>query len=439
MDILTIDYTNGSVIESVVLTSVVYDILNENFAEQNLSLLEFLTLPVGFTSWKIFYEYCVEYGAANIKIYSIKTLKGKISLPANDCIFPSSMIFLHMASLSSTLQDLWKLDLRTAEDNEIADLCHNLTSAYTLINSYIGQYFMSLYQIAHDEDDDDSDFWKQHFMPIDFNRNYALRINGMAGYLYHEVNREKLNRPFKITLLEYASQCRYLSFFLCLLTVSCATQLPKREVNSFHNFMYCLRNSIRSAYVHYVMIEPRDLNEKDPVETRGAQDRTNRINVYFTTENGMPQLARFDLPHKGVPDLHINVETESGDGENNHCRLFIGDWSYDILHPMEQALLFFTPDDSFYKNLEKDETPDILRRIKAERALFSLSGYEIVYAFDLHEATTHNIWNQFDENTQNYLISCYENLKDYLDLQDTDNHSIYELACDELFPYLIPN
>ena len=47
----------------------------------------------------------------------------------------------------------------------------------------------------------------------------------------------------------------------------------------------------------------------------------------------MPLVARLDLPHKGIPYLHINIESEQGELSGlNHCLLSIKPYENNILN-----------------------------------------------------------------------------------------------------------
>ena len=58
-----------------------------------------------------------------------------------------------------------------------------------------------------------------------------------------------------------------------------------------------------------------------PAVDRCSTDFTTRLKIFLFSNNGSPTLIRIDLPHKGVPYIHYNVETLDSSGEENHRKI----------------------------------------------------------------------------------------------------------------------
>lgn len=55
------------------------------------------------------------------------------------------------------------------------------------------------------------------------------------------------------------------------------------------------------------------VNSRIPISTRGAKERTTRIQIIFSLPNQSYFNLRLDLPHKGMEYIHINIHDENGE------------------------------------------------------------------------------------------------------------------------------
>ena len=140
-------------------------------------------------------------------------------------------------------------------------------------------------------------------------------LNGVGIFIANVENKERLQKVFKTRLGELACQCRFMAFWVCLLQIVTCPFISKAIQHSFTDFAVCLLCNFSSVYVHHIIVEQSALNQSVKSADRGSSDNITRLKIYFTLEDAHPMLVRFDLSHKGVPYLHINVEDENGDKE----------------------------------------------------------------------------------------------------------------------------
>lgn len=116
----------------------------------------------------------------------------------------------------------------------------------------------------------------------------------------------------------------------------------------------------------YLITRPISLCKKsESASNRGAESHTTRLKIYLYDKNRTPTLLRFDLPHKGVPNLHINVKTMSGKTSLNHSKIeekFSGiDYFFNFIH---EQMIIETPHLFTWKDLNKAEDSKILNNMK---------------------------------------------------------------------------
>ena len=245
---------------------------------------------------------------------------------------------------------------------------------------------------------------------------------------------------------EMACQCRFLSFWACILQIISCTSLPKRVLDSFRSFALCLLKNVDSAFIHYIIVEQSPLNNNNNVLNRGSNDNTTRIKVYFTYEDGEPLMVRFDLPHKGVPYLHINIEDANGKTPSfNHCKLSISPFKENILKPLEESLMTFNYSGINFSHSTPDIDHSILHKVKLERALFGLSPiiWSTIIFTQIYNDDNKGIYN-WDEKHQkdiskqsyDYINECRNVLKHEIALygisEPLSDFDVFDLIYNEI-------
>ncbi len=76
-------------------------------------------------------------------------------------------------------------------------------------------------------------------------------------------------------------------------------------INTINELMHC-------GLIHKIYIQEGDFDKEIDIDDRGANEHTTRMSIIFSLQNSDIYIARIDLPHKGEPNLHINVEEIKG-------------------------------------------------------------------------------------------------------------------------------
>lgn len=440
-DYFTIDYTDkGANIPQIqVMASIIKDMVNEQLNIDNKELLCFLPLPKEFDSWESLNDFCKS--KKGIHCFKIKSeLFGTTTyiIDNKETVLPNHVIYLYLFALQNLFKKLEKIDLRKVMTGEMIDLTSSLVDTFIIINNEMGNYFFNLYYNNEDFD------YKAKYRPCTINLDWLRDLKGFGCLIASEipeVNKKQFEIVYKVRMQELACQCRYLSFWACLLQIISCTSLPKAVHYSFCSLAHCLLKNIDSAYVHHIIVEQTPLNDKVVVSKRGSNDNTTRIKVYFTFENGMPLVARLDLPHKGIPYLHINIESEQGELSGlNHCLLSIKPYENNILKPLEEALMTFNHSAIIFDKAISDNDRMMLHKVKVERALFGVTsivwGKLLLDQICREENKGYN-WDEIQkkhlsQEAQNYIEECRDVLKKEVALQGLNPEEINDIDTFEL-------
>ena len=445
--VFIIDYTgvNANIAQIQIMASIINDMVNNKFCIESRDLLYSIPLPSMYNTWESLYEYCQKHSNAIMFIIKSETLgSSKYICGKYDYKLPDSIIYLRLFALQNQFDKLNNLDFSDMKESEILELTDSLINTYMLLNNDIGNYFFNLFYDCQDFD------FQLKFKPCCINLPWIRDLRGFGRFVIYELKktvRKKFEMIFKVRMQEIACQCRYLSFWACLLQIISCTSLPKRVLASFEHFAFCLLKNVDSAFVHYIVVEQSPLNNNTNVLNRGSNDNTTRIKVYFTYEDGEPLVARFDLPHKGVPFLHLNIEDANGKTPSiNHCKISITPDKENILKPLEESLMTFNYSGINIKHSTPDEDHSILHQVKLERALFGIcpiiwstilftsnkEGNKDIYGWDgIHQ-------EEVSKQAYDYINECRNVLKHEIEScgisEELSDFDLFDLIYSEKYP-----
>ena len=435
----TIDYTgNDATIPQIqVMASIIKDMVNEQFNVKYKDLLGFIPLPKEYESWEDLNAFCQsKRGIPFFRIKSEIFLTTTYVIDNHESSLPNHKIYLHLFALQNIFEKLEKIEFKTAKTEEIINLTNSLIKTFIFINNEISFYFFNLY---YDKDKFD---YNTQCRPCLIDLEWLRDLRGFGYLIASEIpklHKDRFETVYKVRMQELACQCRYLSFWACLLQIISCPSLPKAVHFSFCHFADCLLQNVQTAFVHHIIVEQTPLNDKVEVSDRGAKDNTTRIKIFFTFEDGKPLVARLDLPHKGVHYLHINIESEDGEVSSlNHCKLSIASYEKNILKPLEESLMTFNHSAITFDKAIPDIDKMMLHKVKVERALFGVSsiiwGSLLFIPIYRREKKEYN-WDKIhklhlSQEAQDYIEECRNILKEEIatyGFNDEDFNDIFEL------------
>lgn len=445
--VFTIDYTgvDANIAQIQVMASIIKDMVNNKFSIESKDLLYNIPLPSMYKTWESLYEFCQKHSNDIIFIIKSEILgSSKYKCDKYDYNLPDSIIYLRLFALQNQFDKLNNIDFANMKESEVIELTDSLINTYMFLSNDIGNYFLNVFCDSQAFDS------QSKFKPCYINLSWIRDLWGFGRFIIYELketDRKKFETIFQVRMQEIACQCRFLSFWACLLQIISCTSLPKKVLDSFRCFAFCLLKNVDSAFIHYIIVEQSPLNNNNNVLDRGSNDNTTRIKVYFTYEDGEPLMARFDLPHKGVPYLHISIEDANGKTPSiNHCKLSISQFKENILKPLEESLMTFNYSGINFSHSTPDVDHSILHKVKLERALFGICPiiWSTIIFTQIYNKDNKGIYN-WDETHQkdvskqayNYINECRNVLKHEIELygisEPLNDFDVFDLMYNEIY------
>lgn len=327
---------------------------------------------------------------------------------------PDMWVSLDLLSLQNDYQKI--RDFSTQQD--IYALIDSMVTSYTLSNSSIGHHlFFGKYDLGGYR-------FRDKVAPdiayIDILRRLRFSI-----YLACKKKEDKnLSVYAKYQILDFAYQCRYLSFWSCLIDVMSFPNLSKDEYEILNRIAGWFLENLTNPFVYHISCESNPLNVSVKVEDRESNDNTTRIKVYLTKNDDVPILVRFDLPHKGEPYVHLNIQKGE---ENIHHRLSsdVEDGRFDhVFDNLCESLKIFNFNGSFFYHSPSCKDREIIKRMPEFTAMMNLASYVegkyLGIMIDNLPVSIEYMVNEFIERIKKIV-------KD--DLVDIDSMSLPDLYC----------
>ena len=273
------------------------------------------------------------------------------------------------------------IDLLSLQDNyqSIRDFSKQ-KDIYALVDSMILSYTQSNYSIGYnlfyENYNLDGYHFKEKFAPNITHIDFLRRLRSTIYMACDKKEDEKLSVFAKYQILDFAFQCRYLSFWSCLLDIMSFPGLSKAESDVLNKVAGWFLCNLTNPYVYHLICESNPLNKLRSVDMRESSDNTTRIKVYLMkNDDEVPYLVRFDLPHKGEPYVHLNIQHNE---ENEHFRLStkVIDESLDhVFENLSESLKTFNFNCSFLYHSPVAKDREIIQRMPEYTAMMDLATY----------------------------------------------------------------
>lgn len=231
---------------------------------------------------------------------------------------------------------------------------------------------------------------------------WLMFIDGLINFESQEATK-LLELKLKSDVDFIKSKINYLEF---MLSIRCILDSPfyDSEQKSVLNIIYKeLQELMYNCNIGRFFIEHGYASEI-AYENRGASDRTTRIQILFILDNMRPFSLRIDLAHKGVSNIHINLEDIKGDEALPIDISCFKEISKQIDNKAKLEKLFYKSDNkywfvsSFEKAVNESRFSDREKTILLE--LFRQRGH-----FSILEAS---------KEEEKIILKCVEMLRPYL-------------------------
>lgn len=327
---------------------------------------------------------------------------------------PDMWVSLDLLSLQNDYQKI--REFSTQED--IYALIDRMITSYTLSNSSIGYHlFIRKYDLGGYS-------FRDKFAPNIAYVDILRRLRSSILFADQQNEDKYLTVFAKYQILDFAYQCRYLSFWSCLIDVMSFPGLLKDEYEILNIIAGWFLENLTNPFIYHISCESNPLNVSANVEDRESNDNTTRIKVYLTKNDDVPILVRFDLPHKGEPYVHLNIEKGE---ENIHHRLSpdVEDGRFDhVFDNLCEALKTFNFNGSFFYHSPSGKDREIIKRMPEYTAMMNLAFYvEGIYQGIMFDNLPVSIEFMVNESIK-IIKKIVKN-----DLEDVEKMSLPELYC----------
>ena len=344
-----------------------------------------------------------------------------ITTPSYECLeystrfnkqIPDMRVSLDLKSLQEDFQHIREL----SSCQDIYALIDGMINSYTLSNSAIGHnLFFEDYDLGgyrfHDK-------VAPNITYVDVMRRLRSSISLVGEFC----DNKNFKTYAKYQILDFAYQCRYLSFWSCLVDVLSFPGLSNEESLILNNVAGWLLNNLTNPYLYHITCESNELNEKKNVNSRESSDNTTRIKIYLTRRDDAPMLVRFDLPHKGEPYVHLNIEHGN---KNEHFRLSqdVEDSRFDhVFDNLCESLRYFNFNGSFFYHSPVAKDREIIRRMPEYTAMMNLASYMEGLDMDIN-------FSDLSLDVIKILCQSIEKIRGIVknEIGDTDSMSLQEI------------
>lgn len=307
----------------------------------------------------------------------------------------------YLARLQETFNDFKK----KGKVLQYLKVFEDLFMAFNSINTDITFFYVKK------ADDEDSFSWRKKYGPCFFDRGRFQELRGRICLALYIKNIGKcFSSQMEITLtcllMSFVYQCGYISFWSCLADVVTFPGSTPQECEVLNNFTDYMLENYANIYIYNLSVEEKSVSCKKNITARGANENTTRIKLYFTRDDGKPVLIRMDLPHKGEPYVHLNIQ--EGD-LNKHFRLSndVTDDEYDhVFDNLSSALLQYNFNVVDYVHSSADDDERILKDMCYRTALFIYAPY--AYYYQILGADKIGDAHNFEKRAREVLIRLLE-------------------------------
>lgn len=250
------------------------------------------------------------------------------------------------------------------------NLVDRLLGSFISINTELTNFFLNLANEAG------SFSWDEKYGPCFFDRERFSAVRGMIVDIElqaHHIGRytSTMRDTAKAILMSLLYQCGFLTFWCCLVDILSFPGSDEKEKAVMKNLSDYLLTNYANVYVYNIAVENNPIESGDLALNRGSTENTTRIKIYLTRYDDSPVLLRLDLPHKGCPYVHMNIEENRN---NRHILLSNEAYGseYDhVFNNLAKALLRynFNVIDFVHSPVDQDEV--IFRDMRYRKALLN--------------------------------------------------------------------
>lgn len=247
-----------------------------------------------------------------------------------------------------------------------------LLGSFNSINTELTNFFLNLAFEA------ESFSWDKKYGPCFFDRERFSAVRDMiVGIEMQAIHiggyTSTMHDTAKAILMSLLYQCGFLTFWCCMVDILSFPGSDEKEKEVMKNLSDYLLTNYANVYVYNTVVENNPLEGGEVALQRGSAENTTRIKIYLTRHDDSPVLLRLDLPHKGCPYVHLNIEEN---GNNRHIILSNeahGNEYDHVFNNLEMALLRYNFNVTDYVHSPVDQDEVIIKDMCYRKALLNFA------------------------------------------------------------------
>ena len=204
-----------------------------------------------------------------------------------------------------------------------------------------------------------------------------------VDFLINHPQKSKFKTLVKYLILGFACRCRHIALWSCLIDQLSFPGLTDIEKEVFFEIAGWLLQNLKRPNIFHISVEPNAVNTTKSIENRGAEDNTTRIKIYYGLEYSEEcHVLRLDLPHKGEPQIHINIDSVGE--QSRHVYLTEKNVDDHILDGFCDLLTNFNYEGSSFYTSSKDLEKKLIHAIKYFNAMINFCPYLNAYLLEVN-------------------------------------------------------
>lgn len=324
----------------------------------------------------------------------------------NSYKYQSLLVNRYNQSINNYFLELYSEMSKEKPSQKLQEISNELFQFLVVHGIQVADFFMRLWQTEGNKDINLSLFLSHKPIANQFDYRYLNEL--VAVMCVKENNNDIANFtllfPMIVLLRGYCAFSVLISF-----VIDAQTSSFPREYLKITRF---LLEHFQDSSIYLITRPLSDIKKNVPTSNRGSESHTTRLKIFLFDKNMVPTLLRFDLPHKGEPYLHINVQTQKGETHLDH--FYLGEGSQDVddfFEFIHDQMLWETQNLFKWHDSYKDDDSYTLDQMQ-----HFVDYHNQCYRYIIDKFLLHKMSDSEEEKCISQLIDYYDTFKDVVSI-----------------------
>ncbi len=241
----------------------------------------------------------------------LKNLANCVIKCDNSYKYQSLLINSYNKSMNQYYSELSNEIIKEKPSKRIGDISNKLFQHLVTHVAMVGDYFMSFWQ-SENKEINLSLFQRSKPISAPFDHRYLNTLTEIMcqGGSNNMIRNYILSFPMIVHIRGY---CAF-SVLISHMIDAQSSHFPDvyRKITLF------LLEHFQDSSIYLITRPLSNIKKSIPTINRGSESYTTQLKIFLFDKDMTPTLLRFDLPHKGEHNLHINIQTPAGNSSLDH-------------------------------------------------------------------------------------------------------------------------